>query len=129
MTAHVSVLSKSYGPTKSGKYLDGYEIDLYNARANVLSNSNRLTEEEAPKEDKPPSARIDVKGWRQPLLVFSVLFGMFLGFLDTTIVSVALPSIAGDFNDFSLSTWVVTAYLLTYMGEFASSNVTSHSAC
>lgn len=83
----------------------------------TLSNNNRTSGEEPPKENEPPSARIHVKGWRQPLLVFSVLFGLFLGFLDTTIVSVALPSIAGDFNDFSRSTWVVTAYLLTYMGE------------
>lgn len=45
-------------------------------------------EKEAPKEAKPPSARIDVKGWRRGLLVASVLAGMFLGFLDTTIVSV-----------------------------------------
>ena len=54
---------------------------------------------------------------------------MFLGFLDTTIVSVALPSIAGDFDNFSLSTWVVTAYLLTYMGECVSVVVTSCAAC
>jgi hypothetical protein len=94
--------------------------NLLNTNADFDRNSE-LLEEEAPKEaEKPPSARIDVKGWRQPLLVFSVLFGMFLGFLDTTIVSVALPSIAEGFDDFSLSTWVVTAYLLTYMGGCSS---------
>ena len=109
--------------------MDGYTIDPFHANADILSDSDDLPEEGPPEEDKPPSARIQVKGWRQPLLVFSVLFGMFLGFLDTTIVSVALPSIADDFDDFSLSTWVVTAYLLTYMGESASSDVTSRAAC
>lgn len=71
-----------------------------------------------PPPDKPPPpnpAAIDVQGWRRIVLVGSVLAGLFLGFLDTTIVSVALPSIAGDFNDYSRSTWIVTAYLLSYM--------------
>lgn len=75
------------------------------------------TDTEASKGGKPNSAAIDVQGWRRGLLVGSVLAGMFLGFLDTTIVAVALPTIAGDFNDYGQSTWVVTAYLLTYMGE------------
>ena len=131
MTAHALVLSRSYDPTKSGRCLDRHDINLSNASADISSNSNSSSGDETPKEDKPPSARINVKGWRQPLLVFSVLFGMFLGFLDTTIVAVALPSIAGDFDEFSLSTWVVTAYLLTYMGECTSLHVTSraHADC
>lgn len=45
-------------------------------------------EKEVATEEKPPSAKIDVEGWRRGLLVGSVLAGMFLGFLDTTIVSV-----------------------------------------
>lgn len=76
-------------------------------------------EQEPPVEEEkappPPSSAIDVQGWRRVLLVGSVLMGLFLGFLDTTIVSVALPSIAGDFNNFSDSTWIVTSYLLSYM--------------
>ncbi|KAK5162997.1 uncharacterized protein LTR77_011052 [Saxophila tyrrhenica] len=80
-----------------------------------IIRSKERSGEEAPKDAKPPSAAIDVRGWRRGLLVASVLAGMFLGFLDTTIVSVALPSIANDFDDYALSTWVVTAYLLTYM--------------
>ena len=71
---------------------------------------------EAPKPPPNPAA-IDVKGWRRVALVIAALSGLFLGFLDTTIVSVALPTIADDFGEFGLSTWVVTAYLLTYMGK------------
>lgn len=77
-------------------------------------------DDESRAEKKPASAAIDVRGWRRGLLVASVLLGMFLGFLDTTIVSVALPTIASDFEDYARSTWVVTAYLLTYMGKSAS---------
>lgn len=80
--------------------------------------------EEEPEEGakpKPPNpATIDVQGWRRILLVACTLCGLFLGFLDTTIISVALPTIADDFNDFANSTWVVTSYLLTYMGKLCS---------
>ena len=86
-------------------------------------------EKELSNETKPGPgpAKIDVRGWRRGLLVASVLAGMFLGFLDTTIVSVALPTIASDFGDYGRSTWVVTAYLLTYMGEC--SNLSSNIIC
>jgi MFS family permease len=54
-------------------------------------------------------------GWRLILLLTSLFTGLFLSFLDTTIVAVALPVIASQFNDFSHASWVLTAYLLTYM--------------
>jgi EmrB/QacA subfamily drug resistance transporter len=42
-----------------------------------------------------------------------VALGLFLSVLDSTIVSVALPAIRGDFHtDFNTTTWVVTAYFL-----------------
>lgn len=43
------------------------------------------------------------------------MIGLFLSFLDTTIVAVALTTIADQFDEFDRSTWVITAYLLTYM--------------
>ncbi len=54
-------------------------------------------------------------GWRLHLVLTSLFLGLFLSFLDTTIVAVALSTIATQFNDFDHSTWVLTAYLLTYM--------------
>ena len=54
-------------------------------------------------------------GWRLKVVLTSLFVGLFLSFLDTTIVAVALPTIATQFNDFDHSTWVLTAYLLTYM--------------
>jgi EmrB/QacA subfamily drug resistance transporter len=51
---------------------------------------------------------------RQVLLVYSgLMLGMFLAALDQTIVATALPTIAGDFGELDLLSWVVTAYLLT----------------
>ena len=54
-------------------------------------------------------------GWRQHCIIASVFMGLFLSFLDTTIVAVALPTISDQFGGFARSSWVITAYLLTYM--------------
>ncbi len=102
-----------------------YFIDHKSKRATWVSlpsettavDSRSDTPAEEPPAKPPDSPAIDVQGWRQWALVGSALTGLFLGFLDTTIVSVALPTIASDFDDFSHSTWVVTSYLLTYMGK------------
>ena len=62
-----------------------------------------------------PSTLLQLPRWRRILLLFSLFMGLFLSFLDSTIVSVALATIASQFDDYARSTWVVTAYLLTYM--------------
>jgi MFS family permease len=41
---------------------------------------------------------------------------MLLSSLETTIVATTLISISSSFNSFSLSGWIVVAYLLTYTG-------------
>ncbi|KAK5173542.1 uncharacterized protein LTR77_002223 [Saxophila tyrrhenica] len=66
-----------------------------------------------PKTHKPQTPTL--AGWRRNLILTSLFLGLFLSFLDTTIVAVALPTIATQFDDFDSSTWVLTAYLLTYM--------------
>ena len=50
---------------------------------------------------------------RQKMLTFAgVLLAMFLGSLDQTIVSTALPRIVADLNGLDRFTWVATAYLV-----------------
>ncbi|MEP7177498.1 MAG: MDR family MFS transporter [Pseudonocardiales bacterium] len=50
---------------------------------------------------------------RQILVIMSgLMLGMFLAALDQTIVSTALPTIAGDFHRSDLLSWVITSYLL-----------------
>ncbi len=46
-------------------------------------------------------------------ILFAVLLGLFLGALDQTIVSVALPTIVTQLGGQSLLTWTITIYLLT----------------
>jgi len=58
---------------------------------------------------------VQLEGWRRIFVLIAVFIGLFLAVLDSTIVSVALATIADDFDDFNNATWVITAYLLTYM--------------
>ncbi|MFN8023228.1 MAG: MDR family MFS transporter [Acidimicrobiales bacterium] len=51
---------------------------------------------------------------RQLVTVLSALImAVFLASLDTTIISTALPTIAGEFNAFESFAWVGTAYIVT----------------
>jgi EmrB/QacA subfamily drug resistance transporter len=65
---------------------------------------------EPPHVNHAPSA----EEHRRILVVLGALMlGMFLAGLDQTIVSTALPTIAGDLHGLNHLSWVVTAYLLT----------------
>jgi EmrB/QacA subfamily drug resistance transporter len=67
-----------------------------------------------PSPQAPTSAPTGEMSHRQVLVVFSgLMLGMLLAALDQSIVSTALPTIAGDFHGLNRLTWVVTAYLLT----------------
>src|SRR5689334_24021205 len=47
------------------------------------------------------------------VVVVSMMLGMFLAALDTTIVGTAMPSIVGKLGGITLYSWVFSAYLLT----------------
>ncbi|HXX90247.1 MAG TPA: MDR family MFS transporter [Acidimicrobiales bacterium] len=47
------------------------------------------------------------------VILGALMLGMFLASLDQTIVSTALPTIAGDLHGLNHLSWVVTAYLLS----------------
>jgi EmrB/QacA subfamily drug resistance transporter len=59
----------------------------------------------------PPSS-MPLPRRRVLVIIGALMLGMFLAALDQTIVSTALPTIAGDLHGASHYTWVVTAYLL-----------------
>src|SRR6202162_2253868 len=46
-------------------------------------------------------------------ILFAIMLGLFLGALDQTIVSVALPTIVTQLGGQALLTWTITIYLLT----------------
>jgi MFS family permease len=59
--------------------------------------------------------RLHLSRWRQIFIMFAIFVGLFLSFLDVSIVAVALATISNDFGEFQDSTWVFTGYMLTYM--------------
>lgn len=64
-------------------------------------------------ESVEPVPEFDQAEHRRILVILGALMlGMFLASLDQTIVSTALPTIAGDLHGLNHLSWVVTAYLL-----------------
>ncbi|KAI0206463.1 hypothetical protein F4808DRAFT_120507 [Astrocystis sublimbata] len=57
-----------------------------------------------------------VTGTTLYLITVGLSLGLFLVSLEVTIASTALGSISNEFHNFSQSSWIVTAYLLTYTG-------------
>jgi EmrB/QacA subfamily drug resistance transporter len=66
----------------------------------------------ATEPDAPAQSPQLVDKRRQNVIFATVLFGMLLAALDSTIVSTALPTIVGDLGGAGHLSWVVTAYLL-----------------
>jgi EmrB/QacA subfamily drug resistance transporter len=65
-------------------------------------------------QSTPADQGIENAEHRRILVIMAALMlGMFLASLDQTIVSTALPTIAGDLHGLNHLSWVVTAYLLT----------------
>jgi EmrB/QacA subfamily drug resistance transporter len=48
----------------------------------------------------------------RPYVLIAVMLAMFMGAIEATIVSTAMPAIVGDLGGFSLYSWVFSAYLL-----------------
>ncbi len=69
----------------------------------------------APALDAEHASAAHAKAEHRRILVIlaGLMLGMILASLDQTIVSTALPTIAGDLHGLNHLSWVVTAYLLT----------------
>ncbi|EGC49537.1 drug resistance transporter [Histoplasma capsulatum var. duboisii H88] len=57
-----------------------------------------------------------ITGWGLSFLSIGMALSTFLVNLEITIVSTSLVSIANDLDDFGPTSWIVTAYLITYTG-------------
>ncbi len=73
-----------------------------------------LDQDLPPVTNEPADAVLAKAEHRRILVILGALMlGMILASLDQTIVSTALPTIAGDLHGLNHLSWVVTAYLLT----------------
>ncbi|MEO2075250.1 MAG: MDR family MFS transporter [Bacillus sp. (in: firmicutes)] len=52
------------------------------------------------------------KQTKRPLVLAAVILAMFMGAIEATIVSTAMPAIVADLGGFTLYSWVFSAYLL-----------------
>lgn len=62
---------------------------------------------------RPDTETLPVTQRQLNLVVAGLLIGLFLAGLDSSIVSVAMPTIAGTLGGFSKLAWVSTAYIVT----------------
>jgi MFS family permease len=69
----------------------------------------------SPSEKSEPQAQICMGTARRIAVLVAAYLGLFLSFLDVSIVAVALATIAGQFQAYEQSNWVFNAYMLTYM--------------
>lgn len=53
-----------------------------------------------------------IKQTKRPFVLASVMLAMFMGAIEATIVSTAMPAIVADLGGFTLYSWVFSAYLL-----------------
>ncbi len=61
---------------------------------------------------KVSSGSSPIKQTKRPLVLASVMLAMFMGAIEATIVSTAMPAIVADLGGFRLYSWVFSAYLL-----------------
>ncbi|KAI1339724.1 putative multidrug resistance protein fnx1 [Xylariaceae sp. FL0016] len=75
----------------------------------------RLHDEKGLGSNEPANNEFQyITGWKQPLTIASLAFAIFLVNFEVTIVSTALVSISNDLQNYTRTSWVVTAYLITY---------------
>lgn len=55
---------------------------------------------------------IGLRQTKKPLVLASVMLAMFMGAIEATIVSTAMPAIVADLGGFTLYSWVFSSYLL-----------------
>ncbi|KAK0759834.1 hypothetical protein N5P37_008024 [Trichoderma harzianum] len=80
------------------------------------SQASNSMDDEASRAKIGYGSSSQVTGLHQAALVITLLVGLLISTLDTTIVSTSLVTISNDLGDFVNAPWIVLAYLLTYMG-------------
>ncbi|CAK4013795.1 Major facilitator superfamily domain, general substrate transporter [Lecanosticta acicola] len=84
-------------------------LDPKKERKTVDVRASQVEKQPSKESLKPPL------GWRLNVIVIASFIAFFLSLLDTTIVAIALPAISDHFQEFDRSTWIINAYLITYM--------------
>jgi len=78
----------------------------------MATDTERLSTDTTPLESAGAEASRLADRRKLLIVIGALMMGMFLAALDQTIVSTALPTIAGDLHGLNHLSWVVTSYLL-----------------
>lgn len=62
--------------------------------------------------EKPAARSSQKRQTNKPLVLAAVMLAMFMGAIEATIVSTAMPAIVADLGGFTLYSWVFSSYLL-----------------
>lgn len=80
-----------------------------------------VTQTQTPPSSPPAATRATfvesdfyILGYKRTLVCIGLSLVLFISALDSSIVSVALPIIGAEFDDYTESSWIVTSYLITY---------------
>lgn len=66
--------------------------------------------------NSPPAACSYLQGWKLRVAAAALCLSIFLANFEVSVVGTALISITSDLHGFSKADWIVTAYLLTFLG-------------
>jgi hypothetical protein len=76
-------------------------------------NAQLTTEGEGEAEEAPTAY---LTGWRLHLTTLGIVLSLLLVNLEVSIVGTSLVAITNDLQGFSETSWIVSGYLVTYMG-------------
>ncbi|KAI1759003.1 putative multidrug resistance protein fnx1 [Hypoxylon sp. FL1150] len=77
-------------------------------------NDRPKDEKDTPVQSEQDERFNYITGWKVHVIMAALGLALFLVNLELTIIGTALVSVTNDLNDFARSSWVVTAYLITY---------------
>ncbi|KAG8531949.1 uncharacterized protein KY384_003585 [Bacidia gigantensis] len=92
----------------------GSESTMYENRGKDWPLVSR--DEESGQSEKGQEASKYIVGWRLHLISFALLLSLFMSQMESSIVSTSVIAITNDLGGYEKSSWVFSAYLLTYSG-------------
>ncbi|KAF1835588.1 MFS multidrug transporter-like protein [Decorospora gaudefroyi] len=90
--------------------------NVHTTTSSEVDNRQAETAPEAPYSSEVSFQEPHVVKWRLITLYISICIGLFLSFLDTSIIANAIYTIGVDFHSLPSANWIALAYTLAYIG-------------
>jgi hypothetical protein len=107
---------------------DSHELAAHNTRGAIASVSSHQIDEQTTRRLKEPDVLMDLEipesspecyltGWRLHCTTLGIVLSLLIVNLEVTIVGTSLIAITDDLRGFGETSWVVSGFLVTYMGK------------